>query len=113
MTAQTLTLSDFLLARLAEDEVWAAANRTFENAPEWVPPWWTRVDAECEAKRKIMALHSPFECCNARCPVGLHCRTCEEGVAAGDDPVHYPCQTIRALTAAYAGHPGYDTAWRP
>jgi hypothetical protein len=46
----------------------------------------------------VVAIHEPFECSNVRCKPGLHCRTCEDGIAAGDvGTVHWPCPTLRAL----------------
>ncbi len=53
-----------------------------------------RVLAECEAKRRIVALHPE---------VLTICQACGEP---------YPCRTIEALAAVYADHPDYDEAWR-
>ncbi len=59
-----------------------------------------RVLREVAAKRKILTLHSPWEDSG-------DCSAC------GDVPqVCYPCETLRALAAAWSDHPDYDPAWR-
>ncbi len=59
-----------------------------------------RVLREVDAKRKIVALHSPWEDSG-------DCSAC------GDVPqVRYPCETLRSLAAAWSDHPDYDPAWR-
>ena len=100
MTAATLTLTGFLLARIAEDE--AAARASGWDGPcyecqgasggvmEFDP---TRVLAECEAKRRIVAL-------------------IREAQVRGMDEDHDP-YVLRALAAVYADHPDYRTEWRP
>lgn len=114
----TLTLSEFLLARIAEDEVVARATASGWTGPEamgaieggftvFVDP--ARVLAECEAKRRIADLHKNE---------GVHspsCLTCAGEV----DPdghtewMHWPCDTILLLALPYAGHPDYREEWRP
>ena len=107
-----MTLTEFLLARIAEDEAWTAEHPHFGDgsAPDYVPPWWTRVLAECEAKRRIMALHD-FDFV---APAGAEsswdeftsCRTCR------GDSGEYPCPTLRALASVYADHPDYRQEWK-
>lgn len=103
MTA--LTLSVFLLARIAEDE--AATERFLDDyVPEGA--WGlTRVLAECEAKRRVIAAH-PHQI-DHRDEV-LGCATCPEGAVA---PNWRYCLTLRALALPYADHPEYRQEWRP
>jgi hypothetical protein len=71
-----------------------------QHIARWDP---ARVLAECEAKRRIVELHSDH----------LHrqgdCETCDGGgrYLVGD------CPTIRALALPYADHPDYQEGWRP
>lgn len=108
-----MTLTEFLLARIAEDE--AAAKRagshnggaTFANDNYGcllVQPG--RVLAECEAKRRIAELHQQ-----------------EWGSEEGDDFMgsgrcitdgeFHPCPTLREMGRPYADHPDYREEWRP
>lgn len=124
MTTQTLTLTNFLLARIAEDEQNATAlakelgrwgRERALNGPdgsqgsiavtaiEGSASAPERVLTECEAKRRIVDLH--------------------QAVWAGDGPVTYNSRLegqqwayergLRALALPYADHPDYDKAWRP
>lgn len=99
-----MNLSEFLLARIAEDEAMArdaqAANIdtvVHEHIERWDP---ARVLAECEAKRRIVEEHPPFL---------RHCDTCHEL----DGPDVSPCLTLRVLAAVYSDHPDYDEARKP
>ncbi len=105
MTTSTLTIADFLLARVAEDEV--VAREAFNAYPpdEPLPAMLgehiarhdpARVLAECAAKRAVVAL----------------------AWAYGDGPEHprtlaLAADTLRHLATAYADHPDYDERWRP
>lgn len=66
-----------------------------------------RVLAECESKRRVVALHSR----------GHECPHSEDGGHAdwyGEGDERWPdCQTLRLLALPYANHPDYDKAWRP
>jgi len=107
-----MTLIEFLLARIAEDEVVARAcprtemrigtiDRRGDHAlvahvARWEP---TRVLAECESKRLIVAAHP-------RCTAGDHCVCeCEWG-----SPDSAPCLTLAALALPYVDHPAYREA---
>ena len=113
-------LTEFLLARIAEDEADAdAEDEAFAGTtllPEFDSDhqarWHTdRARAECEAKRSIVAEHG-FDFVS---PVGAEssweeftsCNTCHRDVG------EYPCPTLRHLAAIYSDHPDYDEAWRP
>lgn len=121
-----MTLTEFLLARIAEDESAAraaipegayphfgetAAEECVEMAKSegcaaegyrhlrrWLPD---RVLADCEAKRKVVELHSENDTTPSR--YELECWNCRED---------YPCTTLRLLAPVYASHPDYREAWR-
>jgi hypothetical protein len=108
MTAPTLT--DFILARIAEDEaeaghaylVWDFFSGDGESLK-------ARVLAECEAKRRIVERHSQtVECGNVGCQrrglSGMHCLTCDD---------EWPCPDLRDLAVVYADHPDYRDEWKP
>jgi hypothetical protein len=110
----TMTLTEFLLARIAEDMA----------AVVMMPPHPTFVDrvidrkhllAECEAKRRIIEEHAPVISYPALvCPHGevmrpegpLVCDMC--GQTGGS----YSCATLAYLAAVYADHPDYREEWR-
>jgi len=108
-----MTIVEFLLARIAEDEAVArevnpdawdydvTANREAWADEDRVSVGVGRVLADCEAKRRIVETH--------------------DGTVAGQPNTHpcdgtsgvYECDTLRALASVYADHPDYDEAWRP
>jgi hypothetical protein len=104
-----MTLEEFLLARIAEDEI--AARSAAKTHP---PAGWTvaydaetmhtrrhdpaRVLAECEAKRRIVQ-HSER----------AH-ELAKVGPSAGDGAWFLAC---RYLAVPYADHPDYREEWRP
>ena len=107
----TVSLSDFLLARIAEDE---AVARALDWMPRWVmahdlvsaPTGVTehiirhdprRVLAECEAKRRIVEFASEDE---------------DAGFEANDAGV-YARFILRHLATVYAENPDYREEWRP
>lgn len=119
---QTVTLTDFLLARYAEEEAAARLTiadrkRMFDDEPDepnFVFRDWPdhpgpgivivgaeRVLAECEAKRRIIegyridSYNTPWQGCGDDC----------EWKALG--------WALRLLTLPYADHPDYRPEWRP
>ena len=115
-------LADFLLARIAEDE--AVAKRAVEDGAEYLAydngstghDWLSesgeydpaRVLAECEAKRRIVGLHTgQHECVGEKYGDPQACIYVSPGFMHEDDP------TLRLLALPYAGHPEYDERWRP
>ena len=91
-----MTIAEFLLARIAEDEEWV-------RHPDWCRAVAddqacdcdgpARVLAECEAKRRIV-----------------------EREPLWNDPPEVRelyDDTLRDLAAIYADHPDYDEEWRP
>lgn len=126
MTAATLTLADFLLARIDEDEALA---RDMQHQAQAGRPLLTlngggtalrelvdpaRVLAECAAKRAIVELHAAFPRIAGwdEAPT-VHCATCSECCTTDWDTNTYPCPTIRHLATIYADHPDYSPEWRP
>lgn len=129
-----MTLTEFLLARIAEDE--AVARRCNTGPPivlalqvgmdhhEGVESGWVEVDAgrvlaECEAKRAIVA-SGPSEC-------GMYADQFEGGSTHYPDPDYFGyCEgcaaaeaadnvwrlALTALAAVYAGHPDFQEEWR-
>lgn len=94
---ETLTLTDFLLARIAEDE--AMATRATGLGPVAQYMSGTRPSsrwlAECEAKRRIVAEAG-----------GGGTEDWDVGWDAGLD------RTLRLLGTVYADHPDYREEWR-
>lgn len=125
-----MTLTDWLLARIAEDEgVVRRANGTgfdlgvgldvdyIGGLPSGIHIDPARVLAECEAKRRIVEEHKMMP---VREPsYGLYdgcCETCtawgEYGGPNEDKTLNY-CPTLRLLALPYADHPDYDEEWKP
>jgi hypothetical protein len=105
MRPSTLTVTEFVEARIAEDEVniegdWAAGDGGLHIIST---PMHDRMVAQCAAMRKIVELHAlePDE-------VDVFCATCGTFF---DHPVDWPCETIRALVSIYSNHPDFDPAW--
>lgn len=135
-----MTLTEFLLAQIAEDEAdaRAAANRVWlleDNTITLYPgedgdgymAWPTRADAyhaanwaprrvlaECEAKRLIVDLHM-----QASWDIDGQqtCSRCVDPdgwtVTTLPDEERWPCYTLRFLALPFADHPDYDEAWKP
>jgi hypothetical protein len=103
MVTDTLTMTDFLLARIAEDEVVLGLARDLSIDPPYVPGLWSgpghhpvmstaRLTSECEAKRRIVGRHA----------------------ACGDGFTSAPtCPDLADLASVYADHRDYRPEWRP
>lgn len=121
-------LLPFLLDRIAEDEEWARraleVDERFPDAAEVTYRWWrdvnypfggrsttseagapspARVLAECEAKRRIVLMHEPYDS-------GWLGRRPTCWVCSADG---WPCLTLAVLSLPYANHPDYREEWRP
>ena len=86
----TPTLTDFLLARIAEDAEWALREPRCEcsvHEPGCAP----RILDECEAKRRIVD-----KVYDVRGVAGIHLD-----------------EVLRLLALPYADHPDYRDEWRP
>lgn len=84
-----MTLADFLLARIAEDEAGVI--------PEWQFGTPSRVLAECDAKRQIVDM------------CGYHLEFSGDVTPASDD---LATATLHFLALPYADHPDYREEWR-
>lgn len=89
-----MTLTDFLLARIAEDEAVVLADR--RNRERWA--------LECEAKRLIVAEHVPSTS-------HRWCFVCTVDAPPPNNPAPYPCNTLRHLARPYADHHDYREEW--
>lgn len=118
-----MTITEFLLARIAEDEAVATRALVDDGRQVWQVQDWIeleaevlahterhhphRVLAEAAAKRQIVEEHaigkgdSSEGCyrCNWVDDWGWN----QEG----------PCDTLRILASIFRDHPDYDTNWRP
>jgi len=130
METRQMTLTDFLLARIAEDEERASRTSYYWNeGPDLLDHIEThhvdltaRVLAECEAKRRIVALHRPARFIDVS--IGVNSTVClichfanehypdAEGIPRLMQELH-PCGTLRYLALPYADHPDYRREWRP
>ena len=131
-----MDLTEFLLARIAEDEEdarkampgpWTSDGGVYAGHPtnevvdyayegnadhiaRWDP---ARVLAECEAKRRIVEEHKG----SWSCSVCLDYMDSDEG--PGGDSCEtvvmkdWPCPTLRLLSLPYADHPAWREGWRP
>lgn len=93
----------------ASDTMWegAIAVADAEHATRHDP---ARALAECAAKRAIIQEHG-----NGLTYTSPWCETCAEWWASemGEGPpgVAWPCTTLKAVAAVYAGHPDYQQEW--
>lgn len=110
-----MTLTEFLLARIAEDEEAARAERAdalvgfywkgypqkaYEELQGRVLATSSRTLAECEAKRRIVADH--------RADIGADpCDAHDASFRTID------CDTLRLLALPHVDHPDYREEWRP
>jgi len=117
-----MTITEFLLARIAEDEAALERRGAFPHSTHGLDaagaynprcpdclglPGKARVLAECKAKRAIIGLHADRE---------GDCEQCScYGYFAVTDGFHdheeFPCPTLCATATVYADHQDYDPAW--
>jgi Family of unknown function (DUF6221) len=108
MTAMTTpTLDEFLLGRIAEDEAHARLAGPCGCELPGLPlehgyccP--ARVLAECEAKRRIVELHS-------RCGTGIG--YCDDGGHGWGDGGPLGCADLAYAALPFADHPDYLPEW--
>jgi hypothetical protein len=126
----TMTIVEFLTARLDEDEAVALAAKGHplfdgtgiitgrnesvvigshlathiaRHAPD-------HVLADIAAKRAILDLHQPFSLDTD--PV-TGCKTCSYRNQWDELQIQWPCPTVRLLASVYAEHPSYRREWKP
>lgn len=94
-----MTLAEFLEARFAEDEAYAAyLQRQQEGNTTWAPPWTVtapaRMLADVEAKRRIVKAYQYL---------------------VSDPELRMQAWTfaLRCLAEPYAKHPDYRPDWKP
>jgi hypothetical protein len=133
----TVTIVEFLTARLEEDRQLLHRDERFDDACKCsgdctVPTQVgcpARLDADIAAKRRIVARHEPelvqvlrtivdgkwvdekdWECtyCAGLCHSYTGLNCASDGL---DAP--YPCPDIRDLASVYADHPDYQQEWKP
>ena len=109
-----MTITEFLLARIAEDE--AALNGPCRATLSSDDP--ARVLRECEAKRRIVEAHpltrNVVPVWSGETP-GVACANCA-ALGRGDGDIVEdigPCDTLCALASVYADHPDYREEWKP
>ena len=106
-----VTITEFLLARIAEDEEQAtrskaevAAGKKFAVFASWINLTADRMLAECEAKRRIVDLAQSVD--------GDERYAAEViGGVDGDTVDTDGADILRALASVYADHPEFDEAW--
>ena len=111
-----MTLTEFLLARIAEDEAGELSGDCdciidlgdgpfiIGDVHGWACP--IRVLAECEAKRRIVSYHqTSFNLAGE-----AWCDPCHTSRDWSDGKW---CPTLRALALPYADHPDYLPEWTP
>lgn len=112
-----MTLTEFLLARIAEDEAIARAEveRLRGAARRGGKTTAARRRVECEAKRRIIELHTDL---NAEYrwdgdddPLPGICSVCHD--RSEHQQERWPCPTLRLLALPFADHPELDESWRP
>lgn len=116
-----MELTDFLLARIAEDEALASAVgpeptvRTSDAAVTAFLEVWhpDRVLAECEAKRRIVDWHRLVDGLDDDDNPVRGCPNCIASGAVAPYLIAGPCLTIRLLALPYADHKDYREEWRP
>ncbi len=119
-------LAEWLLKQIAEDEQavralmeqpvtaeFLVAHRPLQHAirEDADPTGAVRFRlAECDAKRRIVALHTLEESY-------LDCPTCTDRDYRtrryDDDKQSWPCDTLKLLTLPYSDRPGYREEWKP
>ena len=119
MSTATLTLTEVLLARIAEDELNAIHQLAPVGPGSIYPEHKARVLAECEAKRRIVEV---FVAGDGRAKAEWQDYsdwlegkgTDERPTFAGPDPKLLPGLTaaLRLLALPYADHPDFRDEWR-
>lgn len=125
---ERVNITEFLLARIAEDEAVATDCLAVPFGYSWRTISWlhganrehgkrhspTRVLAVCSSVRAVVTEHKlvPQTYATSKKWDGpdVGCAICAEwdGLICPEGP----CDTLRYLAAVYADHPDYDQAWR-
>jgi len=133
--SSAMTLTEFLLARIAEDAEMAQANLWLDwtaESDQIDARWWIASpgvgrlystgyvgNGDSQPAARHIARHDPArvlaECAAKRAIVALHAviPRPDDASYCEEDEAPFPCPTLRALALPYAEHPDYDEAWRP
>lgn len=117
-----MTLTEFLLARIADDE--AVARQANPHHNDDIDDWGAQTDAEARWDRQPHGQRCAWrlgEGMADKCECGYPARVlaeCEAKRRIVDiyrsewemDPIN---ETLRLLALPYADHPDYDEKWRP
>lgn len=119
-----MTIVEFLLARLDDDERWTRSNLNIHSVVLNSPgsgPWLL---ADFDAKRRVIALHNLvtedytgqwWATPRADDPQHYVTTGCDNCRSAGVDGEEYldggPCETLRLLAMPYSGHRDFDPSW--
>jgi hypothetical protein len=107
-----VTLTEFLLARIADEE--RAAFTRIEQTPndsssgQLLRALTDQLLIELEAKRRVIEVHTGVH----PCAVGHGWAGVRPEGAAGVYSADEPCPTLRALAASHDDHPEYRPEWR-
>lgn len=108
----TVTITDFLLARIADDEEGANHDLVGIDPSSYLGDreymLWTfgsRTLAQCAALREVVELHSRRDG-----PTGPG-DTCSGSGLSSTLRTDAGCDTLRALASAFADHPEYRAEW--
>lgn len=124
--ADDVNLTEFLLARIAEDEAMARAaiGKRVDISAVWsdmevsrhIERWSSaRVLAECEARRRIVELHKQVRDSDDPANPETGCLVCDwDSDCQVVMPSQAPgCPTLQLLAAVYSSHPDYRSEWAP
>lgn len=111
-----MTLTEFLLARIAEDERHARKLAEADRRPVLSLALTVnhpgRLLLECDAKRRIVGEHGHE---TSEYSDGVACVVCSWNTSTGGmeyEPNGW-CATLRSLALPYADHDDYDETWHP
>lgn len=100
-----MTITEFLEARIAEDEAQAKESQHYEDDIWETAGWWnpTRVLAECAAKRKLIAISEEVE--------RMDYQITQEWGGSGEAIDGTADDMLKAMASVYADHPDYQQEW--
>lgn len=104
-----MSIKDFLLARIAEDEEKGRALQGYTDY--FIEEFGDRLLAECAAKRAISEAHTVITVWPEGTGGSKYYTGSKQVCASCDERTETPCPTARALAAVYADHPDYQQEW--
>lgn len=94
-----MTLAEFLLARIDDDEAYWRGQSRLEVSRLML--------AKLQVERRLVEMHSA----TGRGDFAPYCPTCDDTTPPSETV--YPCTTVRLLALPYATWPDYREEWRP